>query len=55
MEKEHSMSNWIELFFHIWVGVKDEGEGRNGVQVGGDRTNYWWLLATDTNRMKCGY
>lgn len=24
-ETEHSMSNWIKLFFHIWVGVKEGG------------------------------
>lgn len=28
-ETEHSMSNWIKLFFHIWVGVKKGGERAN--------------------------
>lgn len=46
-ETEHSMSNWIKLFFHIWVGVKEGGEeGKQRAQVGGICTDYWWLLAT---------
>lgn len=55
-ETEHSMSNWIELFFLIWVGAKEGGGGKTEHRweasvpiIGG----YWPPALTDSR--KCGY
>lgn len=51
-ETEHSMSNWIKQFFHIWVGVKEAGGGKQRTQVGGICTDCWWLLVAGTDRQQ---